>query len=152
MPPQTPEATISWDAQVPGEGNCTATDYQVWVERISDGDRTGGNEVTSPWTATGLEASTDYGVTFYTYSAACDDISAEPATAKFSNTAANSAEKHALKRVRRLRAVKTTGLNDSASLIWNAPRAKNGKHHSASEYAVKVFSVGGDHTTPEAAE
>ena len=151
------EATITWSDPASGEGVCAATDYQVWVEKISDGERTGGNEVTSPWKATGLEPSTNYAVSIYTYGAACDEYSAEPAEATFSTTAADAndaaepTEKHAPKRVRGLSAVKTTGQTDEASLSWNAPRTKNGKHHAATEYAVEVSSVAenGDKTEIE---
>ena len=141
------EATITWSDPQAGEGDCVATDYQVWVEKVSDGERIGGNEVTSPWKATGLDPSTNYAVSIYTYGAVCDEYSVTPAEATFSTTAADGDaaeepnEKHAPKRVRGLRAVKTDGVNDSASLSWNAPRTKNGKHHSASEYAVEVNSI-----------
>ena len=148
--PADTEAVITWDAPPTPEGGCAATDYQVWVEKVSDDELTKGNEVTSPWTATGLDPSTNYKVTIWTYGADCDDYSAESAKATFSTTAADSddaaepAKKHAPKRVRQLRAVKTTGQTDSASLSWNAPRTRNGKHHSASEYAVAVVRVAGD--------
>lgn len=144
------EATITWSDPAAGEGDCAATDYQVWVEKISDGERIGGNEVNSPWTATGLDPSTNYAVSIYTYGAACDEYSEVPAEATFSTTAsdendaATPAEKHAPKRVRGLRAAKTDGVNDSASLSWNAPRTKNGKHHAATEYAVEVTSIAGN--------
>lgn len=150
--PSDTEAVISWNAPQAGEGGCAPTDYQVWVEKVIDDDLTKGNEVTSPWTATGLEASTNYEVTIYTYSIACDDYSAEPATSTFSTTAADAddavepAKKHAPKRARNLRAVKTDGQTDSASLNWNAPRTRGGKHHSASWYAVAVIRVAGDGT------
>ena len=155
--PTDTEATITWSDPAAGEGDCAATDYQVWVEKIADGERIGGNEVTSPWKATGLDPSTNYAVSIYTYGASCDEYSAEPAEATFSTTAADAndaaepSEKHAPKRVRGLRAVKTGGVNDSASLSWNAPRTKNGKHHAATEYAIEVSSVGdnGDKTEIE---
>ena len=148
------EATISWDApESVGEGNtCSPTDYEVWVERVSDGDRTWGSEVLSPWKATGLDPSTAYEVEIYTYSASCDDYSAEPATATFTTAAADQGdaaepeEKHAPKRVRRLRAEPAQGegegqTGDSALLAWNAPSTKNGKHYAATDYAVKVIRV-----------
>ena len=144
------EATITWVAPEPGEGTCEPTDYEVFVKRISDGDRTAGSEVLSPWIATGLEPSTDYEVAIYTYSAACDEYSAEPAEATFATAGADAAnaeepaEKHAPKRVRRMSAVRAVGegqSDDSAVLRWNAPSAKNGKHHAATDYAVRVIRV-----------
>ena len=117
--PSDTEATITWVAPVGGEGACEPTDYEAWVERLSDGDITGGSEVNSPWTATGLEPSTEYEVTVYTYSLECDEYSAEPAQAKFSTTASDEAdaeepdEKHEPKRVRRLRAAGGIGEDNS---------------------------------------
>ncbi|MCY4558803.1 MAG: fibronectin type III domain-containing protein [Chloroflexi bacterium] len=144
------EATITWHAPEPGEGTCEPTDYEVYVDRVSDGDRTAGSEVLSPWTATGLEPGTDYQVLVFTYSADCDDYSTEPAEATFTTDgvdAANAeepAEKHAPKRVRRMRAERVQGegeSDDSAILTWNPPSTKNGKHHAATDYAVLVIRV-----------
>lgn len=144
------EATITWEAPVAGEGACEPTDYQVFVKRISDGDLTVGNEVLSPWTATGLEPSTDYEVQVYTYSIDCDEYSAVAAEATFTTAGADAAnaeepaEKHAPKRVRRMRAVRAVGegvSDDSAILSWNPPSTKNGKHHAATDYAVWVLRV-----------
>ncbi|MCY4560008.1 MAG: fibronectin type III domain-containing protein, partial [Chloroflexi bacterium] len=85
------EATITWEAPAAGEGTCEPTDYQVFVKRISDGDLTVGNEVLSPWTATGLDPSTDYKVEIYTYSIDCDEYSAEPAQPTFTTPGADTA-------------------------------------------------------------
>ena len=146
------EATITWEAPDAGEGACEPTDYEVFVDRVSDGDRTAGSEVLSPWKATGLDPSTAYEVQIYTYSADCDEYSAEPATATFTTTAVDQGEagepeeKHAPKRVRTLRAEPAQGegegqSGDSALLTWNAPSTKNGKHYAATDYAVKVIRV-----------
>lgn len=151
------EATITWQAPDAGEGACEPTDYEVWVRKISDGEIIGGSEVTSPWTATGLDPSTDYQVGVHTYSADCDDYSEQHAEAKFSTTASDADneaepdEKHTPKRVRRLSAASTAGETDSATITWNAPSTKNGKHHAATDYAVKVISVAdnGDRTVVE---
>ena len=148
--PADTEAVISWSNPVASEGQCTYTDYQVWVEKVSDGERIGGNEVQSPWTATGLEPNTNYAVSIYTYSAECDEYSTIPAettfttTASDSNNAAMSDEKHTPKRVRNLTASKASGT--SATLSWNAPRTKSGKHHSATEYAIDVIRKDGTDT------
>ena len=142
------EATITWDA--PAAGSCAAVDYQVWVEEISDVERIGGNEVTSPWTATGLKPSTNYAVSVYTYGAMCDDYSAEPAEATFrtmaadGNDAAATNPTHSPKRVKRLRA---TDGNNGVNLTWTAPNTKNGKHHAATAYAVEIYTISGGEKT-----
>ena len=82
------------------------------MDRVSDGDRTAGSEALSPWTATGLEPNPEYSVAIYTYSAACDEYSAEATFATAGADAANAedpAEEHAPKRVRRMRAERAQG-------------------------------------------
>ena len=99
------------------------------MDRVSDGDRTAGSEALSPWTATGLEPNPEYSFAIYTYSAAGADTA----------NAEELAEKHAPKRVRRLRAERAHGegaSDDSAVLTWNPPSTRNGKHHAATDYAV----------------
>ena len=136
------EATITWTA--PMGGDCTATDYQVWVEKVSDDSITKGDEVNSPWTATGLDPSADYTVTIWTYGTGCGDYSLEPATATFSTTAADEGnavtptEKHAPKRVKNL-VVSVSG--STAAVSWTAPGTKNGKHYAATDYTVKVINA-----------
>ncbi|MCY4440259.1 MAG: hypothetical protein OXE53_08630 [Deltaproteobacteria bacterium] len=123
------------------------------MDRVSDGDRTAGSEALSPWTATGLEPNPEYSVAIYTYSAAGDEYSAEPAEATFATAGADAAnaEKHAPKRVRRMRAARAQGegaSDDSAVLAWNPPSTKNGKHHAATDCAVMVVRLAenGDRT------
>lgn len=136
------EATITWDA--PADNGCPPTDYQVWVRDIStqDGERIDGNEVTSPWTATGLSPSTPYRVQVWTYSFGCDDYSRSAAEVDFETTAADAndaaepAEKHPPKRVRNMR-VTPTNVN-SAVLRWQ-PGPNGSKHHAATEYLVVLL-------------
>ena len=142
------EATITWAApEAVGESACAPTDYEVSVTKVDDGSSTHGSEVRSPWIATGLDPSTEYRVSVWAYSADCDDYSARPAKAEFSTTASDTtagaepAVKHAPKRVRRLRAARTSGQTDSATLTWNAPNTKNGKHYAATDYSVKIISL-----------
>ena len=140
------EATITWDAPDAGEV-CAPTDYQVWVRDANDSEAVGGNEVQSPWQATGLTAGTDYSVEVYTYGKDCDEYSEASAEATFRTTvtdgdnAADTAEKHAPKRVKRgsLTAARV-GSTNSALVSWQAPGTKNGKHHAATEYAVEVMT------------
>ena len=137
------EATITWTAPS-SDGTCSPSDYQVWVEKVSDGEITKGDEVQSGWIATGLDLSTDYTVTVWTYSINCNDYSLEPATATFSTTAADEGnavtptEKHAPKRVKNL-AVSVSG--STATVSWDAPGVKDGKHYAATDYMVKAINV-----------
>ncbi len=114
------------------------TDYEVYADRVSDGDRTAGSEALSPWTATGLEPSTEYSIAIYTYAAAA--AGADAANAE------DPSEEHAPKRVRRMRAERAQGEGasaDSAILARNPPSTRNGngKRHAATDCAVWVLRV-----------